>query len=368
MKKRTKKSLKSRLSRKQKKELAKAKTGQAPGTLTYTGEERQEKVLISSLLYNKDRCMEQKPRVDHKLKDLTHSDYFAWINVDGVHNPAVIKKVGDHFGLHPLVQEDIMSVDQRPKLEDYGDYMFCVLRMADLHKETQELTIEQVSLTIHKNCIISFQEDAEDIFDPIRLRIRQGLGKVTQMGPDYLAYLLLDTVVDHHFVILEHYGEMIDELEEELMENPKRETLKKVYELKQEISRLRKSVWPLREITAAIQKNINPLISEELNFYFRDLQDHILRVMESVESFRDTAAGMVDLYLSSTSHRMNDVMKVLTVISTIFIPLTFITGYYGMNLEGMKEDKWPWTYPIVGGVMVIMVVAQLIWYRRKGWL
>ena len=344
------------------------KSGVAPGTLTYTGEERKDKTRISSLMFNNGDCIEQVSRTDHDLMELTHPDYTAWINVEGVHEAEIIKKVGTQFGLHPLVQEDIMNVHQRPKMEDYGDYLFFVMRMADIHEKTGELHIEQVSLTIHKNYIISFQEDPEDIFNPIRERIRQGVGKVSQHGPDFLAYLLMDAVVDRHFLILERLGEQIDALEEELMENPRKETLKKVYELKQEISRLRKSVWPMREVAATIQKNINPLLRDELSVYFRDLHDHILRVMDSIESYRDTASSMVDLYLSSTSHRMNDVMKVLTVISTIFIPLTFITGYYGMNLEGMLEDKWPFTYPIVVGIMVIMVVAQLIWFRKKKWL
>lgn len=353
---------------KKKREPVISKSGVAPGTLTYTGEARAEKIRISSLMYKSGACMEQKPRSDHAFGDLVKPGYTSWINIEGVHDSKMIKKVGEHFGLHPLVQEDIMNVRQRPKLEDYGDYLFFVVRMADIDEKTGRLGIEQVSLTIHKDFIISFQEDPEDIFTPIRDRIRQGAGKVSQLGPDYLAYLLMDAVVDRHFLILETFAERIDILEEELMEDPRKETLKKVYQLKQEISKLRKSVWPMREVAAAIQKNSNPLLSESLDVYFRDLQDHIMRVMDSIDSFRDTAGSMIDLYLSSTSHRMNDVMKVLTVISTIFIPLTFITGYYGMNLAGMKEEEWPPTYPIVVGVMVVVIILQLIWYRKKKWL
>ena len=344
------------------------KSGVAPGTLTYTGEARKEKPRISSILYKMGACVEQEARTDHKLDDLLAEGYLSWINVEGVHESALIEKVGSQFGLHPLVQEDIMNVHQRPKLEDYDTFLFCVMRMADINPGTGALEIEQVSLTIHEQFIISFQEDPQDIFDPIRNRIRQGKGKVNSMGPDYLAYLLLDAVVDRYFLILETFGERIDHLETELLENPSQELLKQVYALKQEISKLRKAVWPMREITSSVQKLMNPLLSDELNVYFQDLNDHIMRVMDSVESYRDTAASMIDLYLSSTSHRMNDVMKVLTVISTIFIPLTFITGYYGMNLKGMVEEEWPETYPIVIGVMVVMVVAQLIWFRKKKWL
>ncbi|MEM7038265.1 MAG: magnesium/cobalt transporter CorA, partial [Bacteroidota bacterium] len=293
--------------------------------------------------------------------------FISWINVEGVHDTALIQQIGEEFGLHPLVLEDIVNTRERPKIEDYQDYLYFVLNMATLD-ENRKIRTEQVSIVLGKDFILSFQEVPDDIFDPIRHRIDNPHAKLRKMGPDYLAYLLLDAVVDGYFFLIEHFGEKIDALEEELMDNPKKATLHKIYALKREVVSLRKSVWPMREVVHNIQRSENDLLSEELSIFLRDFYDHIMRIIDSIETFRDTISGMVDLYLSNSSIKMNEVMQVLTLISTIFIPLTFITGLYGMNFDFIPELHWGFGYPVVLGIMVVMVVAQLIYFRRKKWL
>lgn len=346
-----------------------SKEGAPPGTLLYTGDQSGEKIRITVLSYNTEGVKETELRTVGQIKDYPLKNHINWINVDGVHDPAIIETIGEHFGIHPLVLEDILNTRQRPKVEDYGDYLYFVIRMVDFEQGSKnELMREQVSIILGKDYILSFQEKMGDVFDPIRNRIRAGKGKMAHFQADFLGYLLLDSVVDQYFNILENLGGKIDKVEEQLIERAKKETLQEIYILKRKLIFLRESVWPLRDTVASFQRLDNELVTESIDIYLRDFNDHVMRVIDTVETYRDTTSSMVDLYLSTTSIKMNEVMKVLTVISTIFIPLTFITGFYGMNIDLMPGIHSEWTYPGVMIAMGLMVVFQLIWFRRKKWL
>ena len=292
----------------------------------------------------------------------------TWLDVDGIHQADVFDIVGKHARLHHLVIEDIHNTYQRPKVEDYEDYLYIVLKMISWNEETKEVQAEQVSLILGKNYVISFKEDPGDIFDPVRLRLREGKGRIRKMGADYLAYSLLDQVVDNYFLVLENLGEQIEDLEEELITNPDASTLQTIHHLKREMIFLRKSVWPLREAISSLERGESPLFQPETLVYLRDVYDHTIQVIDTIETFRDMVSGMLDIYLSSVSNRMNEVMKVLTIIATIFIPLTFIAGIYGMNFANIPELHWRWGYFVVLGVMIIIAIGMVIYFRRKGWM
>ena len=292
----------------------------------------------------------------------------TWINVDGVHDVGLIQKLGNNFDLHPLIIEDIVHTQQRPKMEESENYIYIVLKMLYFDNAQNETQVEQVSLVFGKNFVISFQEKEGDIFETIRERIRNGKGRIRKMGTDYLAYALIDAVVDHYFIILENDGEKIEELEDKVVADPKPETLQKIHRLKREMIFLRRSVWPLRELVNSLERGESPLIHKATRIYLRDVYDHTIQVIDTLETYRDMLSGMHDTYLSSISNRMNEVMKVLTIIATIFIPLTFIAGIYGMNFEFMPELKWRWAYFSVWGVILIVAVFMLIFFRRKKWL
>jgi magnesium transporter len=292
----------------------------------------------------------------------------TWINIDGVHDSSVIEKLGRAFGLHPLIQEDIMTTSQRPKLDELETSIYVVSRMVELGEDGKEIVTEQLSLVFGRNFVLSFQEKPGDMFDPVRDRIRHGKGRIRKLGPDYLAYALLDAVVDHYFVVLETVGERIECLEDELVADPRQETLHAIHALKREMLFFRKSVWPLREVVAALERAESALIQPSTNIFLRDVYDHVIQVIDNVETFRDMLSGMLETYLSSVSNRMNQVMKILTIISTIFIPLTFLVGVYGMNFEHMPELKWKFGYFLVWGIMLTVGVGLVAFFKRKKWL
>ena len=270
--------------------------------------------------------------------------------------------------MHPLVLEDILNTGQRPKLEDFDEYVFVVLKMFRYGDQVDGMGIEQISLILGPSFVISFQEEPGDVFDLVRGRIRESKGRIRKMGADYLAYALLDALVDSYFVVLERVGEKVEFLEEELVSDPRPETLQAIHNLKRDMLFLRKSVWPLREVVGALVRGEPSLFGESITVYLRDVYDHSIQVIDTIETFRDMVSGMLDIYLSSVSNRMNEVMKVLTIIATIFIPLTFITGLYGMNFKHMPELAWRWGYPMVWAVMLTVVVLMLFYFRRKKWL
>jgi len=293
----------------------------------------------------------------------------TWINVDGVHQVEIIEQLGHCFGLHPLVMEDILNTEQRPKMEVYGDYLYIVLKMLYGGGPDRQIEGEQVSLILGSNFVISFQEQKEgDVFNPVRERIRAGKGLIRKMGPDYLVYSLIDTIVDHYFLILERLGDKVELLEEELITQPTKETLQKIQTFRNEIAFVRRVVWPLREVVNSLGRRESSLIQETTEIYLRDVYDHTIQVMDSIETYRETISGMLDIYLSSLSHRLNSVMKVLTIIATIFMPLTFIAGIYGMNFEYMPELKWRWGYPFIWLVIVSIGVSMLVYFKKKKWI
>jgi len=286
----------------------------------------------------------------------------------GLHEVEIIEKLGKQFELHSLILEDILHTEQRPKYEDFDKYIFIVLGMLSFNEEIQAVESEQVSLILGANFVISFQERTGDVFEPIRDRIRNAKGRIRKMGPDYLAYALTDAIVDSYFAILEKVGEKIESMEEELVSDPTEKTLHQIHTMKREMISLRRSVWPLREVISGMQKSESSVIKELTEIYLRDVYDHTIQIIDTIESFRDMVSGMLDIYLSSISNKMNAVMKVLTIIATIFIPLTFVAGIYGMNFEHMPELKWKWAYPGVWVVMLVITGIMLTYFRRKKWL
>ena len=275
---------------------------------------------------------------------------------------------GRHYDLHPLVLEDILNTDQRPKVEDYERYLFLTLKMITYEEKEKIVHVEQVSVILGSSFVISLQESEGDVFDSVRERLRKGKGRIRKSGPDYLAYALMDAVVDNYFLVLEKIGEDIEELEEEVIRKPGPETVESIQNLKRELLYLRKSVWPLREAILSLEKGESPLIEDKTAIYLRDVYDHSIQIIDTVETFRDMVAGMLDIYLSGVSNKMNEIMKVLTIIATLFIPLTFIVGVYGMNFKYMPELEWHDAYFFVWAVMIAIAVLMLFYFRKKKWL
>lgn len=344
------------------------KVGLPPGTLVYTGDNKTETVRIAIIDYDEAQFQEKETKNVEECFPFKDKPTVTWINIDGVHQVDIIEKIGEHFGLHPLVLEDIVNTGQRPKMEDFVDYLFVVLKMLHYDEKEKAVRAEQVSLILGSNYVISFQETEGDVFDPIRERIRMERGRIRKMGADYLAYSLIDEIVDNYFVILEKLGEKIEDMEDALITNPTPETLQAIHGLKREMIFLRKSVWPLREVISRLERWESPLIDKSIAIYLRDVYDHTIQVIDAIETFRDMLSGMLDIYLSSVSNRMNEVMKVLTIIATIFIPLTLIAGIYGMNFKYMPELEQPWSYPVVWLIMLVVGIVMVIYFRRKRWL
>lgn len=346
-----------------------SKIGLAPGTLVHIGEKKAEKVVIRVLAYNNEKLIEKELKsVDECLEFKGHSDINLWINVDGLDRVDIIEKLGGYFNIHPLTLEDILNTGQRPKTEDYDSYIYTVLKMMLLDKEKEEIIIDQISIIIGSNYLLSFQERKGDVFNPVRERFENPASRLRKSGVDYLAYSLIDAVVDNYFLILEYFGDEIEDLEEGLVIHPRPETLTTIQKYKRDMITLRKAVWPLRELINGLQRVESDIIRESTIIYLRDIYDHTIQVIDSVEELRDILSSMVDIYLSSISYRMNDVMKVLTVIATIFIPLTFIAGVYGMNFEDMPELKWRWGYPVVMLCMAFIAISMFSYFKKKRWV
>lgn len=344
------------------------KAGLPPGTLVHIGEKRAEQVRIRIMDY--DEAGFEERDVDTIEECLPYKDKptVTWINIDGLHQVDVIEKTGKTFDLHPLVLEDMLHTAQRPKLEDFETYLFVILKMISRENAEGRLKMEQVSLILGRTFVISLQEAEGDVFDSVRERIRKGKGRIRKMGSDYLLYALLDAIVDSYFIVLETIGEDIESLEENLVINPGPETSQAIHHLKRELIFLRKSVWPLREMIGGLEKGESRLVQDKTKIFLRDVYDHTIQVIDTVETFRDMVSGMLDVYLSSVSNKMNEVMKVLTIIATIFIPMTFVAGIYGMNFKFMPELEWHWGYPFVWLIMVAIGVCMLVYFRKRKWL
>jgi len=343
--------------------------GLAPGTLVHVGEKKAEKVVIRAWVYNSEKLIEKELKTVEECQALKGQPGMnLWINVDGLDQIGIIEKLGSYFGVHPLTLEDVLNTGQRPKMEDYDSYIYAVLKMMILDEKRKEIIIDQVSIIFGSNYILSFQERERDVFNPIRDRLKNPASRLRKNGVDLLAYSLMDAVVDNYFLILEHVGEEIENLEEELIVDPVPETLKAIQKHKRDMITLRRSVWPLRELINSLQRTESELINETTQLYLRDVYDHTIQVIDSIEAFRDILSSMVDVYLSSLSNRMNDVMKVLTIIATIFIPLTFIAGVYGMNFEYMPELEWRWGYPAVMLGMAMVGISMVLYFKKRRWV
>lgn len=344
------------------------KAGLAPGTLVHIGEREIEKTRIRLIDYDEKQLQEKDLKTIEECFPCKDEPTVSWINIDGVHEVEAIEKMGRHFNIHPLVLEDIVNTGHRPKAEDFEDYVYIVLKMLYYDEEENQVRSEQVSLILGSSYLISFQEKEGDVFDAVRERIRKGKGRIRQAGADYLAYALMDAIVDQYFLIMEIFGEKIEALEEELVENPRARILETIHTVKREMIYFRKQVWPLREIIGGLTRGEYSFISESTAVYLRDVYDHTIQVIDTLESMRDVLGGMLDLYLSTISYKMNEVMKVLTIIATIFIPLTFIAGIYGMNFKYMPELEWHWGYFMVWGIMVIVMAAMVVYFKKRTWL
>ncbi len=340
--------------------------GAPPGTVVYQGEERTEKVKISLIEYNETEFIEKEFYDLSECMDYVNPELVRWINVDGIHMVELIEAIGKRFNIHPLTLEDIVNTSQRPKFEDYDNYVVSIMKMISYDTE---LHSELLSVVLLEGMVISFQEvHGGDAFDLIRNRIRQGKGRIRKMGADYLAYALIDAVVDCYFNILEKIGDKIELLEEELIEDPSKETMQQLHYMKREMIFVRKAVWPMRELVNNMERCETKLIKPSTDIYLRDVHDHVVRVIDTVETYRDLLSGMMDIYLSSVSNRMNEVMKVLTIITTIFVPVTFIAGVYGMNFEYMPELHSKWGYAATWIAMLTIMISLMIYFRRRKWL
>lgn len=343
------------------------KQGHPPGSMVYTGQQTEEPLRISVIDYDAATITEQEDAATEACVALKETDTVSWINVNGLNDTEAISRIGSEFGIHPLVLEDILHTTQRPKLEDMGDYVFLVVRMLFVEPGSNEIHSEQISFILTEHCLITFQEKAGDVFDAIRDRLRKNHGRIRKMGPDYLLYALMDSIVDNYFLIMEKTGEQIETIEQSLMENPNSLLLNELYAQKRELLYIRKSVWPLREAVSGLERGESKLFQPKTHAYLRDLYDHTIQVIDTVETFRDMLSGVQDLYLSSMGHKTNQVMQVLTVIATIFIPLTFVAGIYGMNFENMPELGWEYSYPIFWTVIVTLTLGMLYCFRRMKW-
>jgi magnesium transporter len=344
------------------------KAGLPPGTLVHIGKKRVEKSRITIIDYDQTNFQEKEVKSVEECFPFKDTSTVTWINIEGIHQIEIIEKIGKHFNLHPLILEDIMNTEQRPKLDDFEDYVFLVMKMPYFEEKNNIIKIEQISLVLGPGFIISFQEMEGDVFNPIRERIKSGKGRIRKTGTDYLIYALIDAIVDNYFTILEKIGERIENIEEELVTEPGPKTLHDIHNLKREILFFRKSVWPLRELVSTLERGESNLIKESTRIYLRDVYDHTIQVIDTIETFRDMLSGMLDLYISSIGNKTNEVMRVLTIIATIFIPLTFIAGLYGMNFEYMPELKWRWSYPLVLLLIGVIGIFMLFYFRRKKWL
>lgn len=343
--------------------------GLSPGTLMYTGTRKNEKISIEIFDYSTEHLIEKKNCTVEDAFVYKEKSSTTWINIEGLSDIDAIEKIGKYYEIHPLTLEDLLHMEQLPKIEVFENYIFTTLKMLTFNESTREVESEQVGIIMGKNFVISFQEGKEgDVFDPLRERIRAGKGRLRSYGADYLNYALIDIIVDNYFVILEKIGEKVEDYEEKLLIHPEEDLLKNIYGLKREIMFLRKTFIPIREIAAQMQHSESELINERTLVFIRDLYDHSLQVIDMVETYRETVSGLVELYLSSLSNRMNQVMRILTTISTIFIPLTFIVGVYGMNFDFMPELHLHYGYYIIWGVMIALGAGMYVYFKRKKWM
>lgn len=341
------------------------KTGLAPGALVHIGEEKTDPITIRVLDYDKDTVQELTCCLAEECLDFKTSDTVTWIDVSGIYKPELVKELGTTFDLHSLALEDILNTDQRSKYEDFKGNLFFVTKMLYKSQKDHSFIVEQVSFILGENYVLSFQETPEDIFEPVRSRIRDSRWRIRQLGADYLLYALIDIIVDNYFLILEDIGEAIESVEEAVYLKPDAKKHHMIHNLSREVVFLRKYILPMKQMLQDIRSSESSIINSETKAYFNDVYDHILQVIETIESFRGILDNLENRYLAIMSHKMNTTMQLLTVFSTIFLPLTFIVGVYGMNFDYMPELKWHWGYFAIWGVMILVSVTMFVFFKRK---
>ena len=341
--------------------------GLQPGALVHVGEKRVDTITFEQIEFSKESFSRNRMESIDDCLNTQEKNTVTWTNVIGLHDSEVIHKIGQYHSLHSLVQSDIMNTELRPKIEDHDDYIHILLKLPHLLSENK-LFMEQISFIVGRNYVISFQETADDIFDPIRDRLEKSIGKIRERKSDYITYALIDAIIDYYYVIMEKIGTQSEDLEEELMHNPTPNTLQIIYALKREMVTLRKSIWPMREVIDRFERMQSEIIEESTRTYLRDVYNHSVQVMDNIEGLREMIGGMLDTYLSSIGNKMNEVMKTLTIIASIFIPITFLAGIYGTNFSYVPELEWEGSYFVMIGVMLIIVLVMILWFRNKKWL
>ncbi|MFH2048637.1 MAG: magnesium/cobalt transporter CorA [bacterium] len=356
------------------KKISKKKIGLEPGSVIFVGEKKLEKARIRVIDYDKDTLKELEITSIEDCFSFRDTPTISWINIDGLHNEQLLEKIGEHYGLHPLSMEDIANTGQRPKLEITDNYVLIILKMLYMDISNKEILSEQFSFIFGKNFVISFQEKVGDVFESVRERLRKTVPRTRLMNADYLAYALIDAVVDHYYVVLEEMSNNIESLEDLLVQHPQTDDLQTIHELKRQLVYMRKVTWPLREVIGGLERDETKLIKKETKIYIRDLYEHTIQVIDTVETFRDMVSGLLDIYLSSISNKMNEVMKVLTIIATIFIPLGFLAGVYGMNFDtsvsvlNMPELSSPYGYIMFWSIALIIGGGLFTFFKKKKWL
>lgn len=355
----------------------KKKPGEAPGTAVHTGHKVLDNVLVTVHDFDENHYISKDIKNLDEADKYLQSESKTWIQVRGLHDVEKLKPIWKQFKLHPLVEEDIVSINQRPKVEPYDEYIFVVLRLiSNVKSDANEWKSinEQVSIILGQNYVLTFQESDAPIFSPITKRLEMEGTRLRRLGPDYLAYALIDCIVDHYYSSLDNMDESIERIEEEVITNPQKHHLQQIHSLRSELMAFRKWVWSLRDGLNSLLRDESPFISNEVKIFTRDVYDHLVQVIETIENSREMVYSLYDMYMSNLSNKMNEVMKVLTIIATIFIPLTFIAGIYGMNFNpetspwNMPELNWYWGYPFSLILMILMVAAMVIFFRRKKWL
>lgn len=342
--------------------------GSSPGSVVYVGSEKSTPVSISRIRYSPQGAEAPVIVRPSECRPDPAQSGVAWYTVDGVHDVEILKTLGENFGLHPLVVEDLGNTTQRPKLEGFDGYYFLAAKMITYDSKAARVNTEHISLVFGRGFVVLFLQDPGDLFAPIRQRIESGKGRIRANGADYLVYAIVDAIVDYYFHVLEEVGERLEKLEDEVVVRPSIHTLRAIHHMKRELIALRRSIWPMREVVNALARDESVFVSSEVKIFLRDLYDHTVHVIDSVETMRDIITGTLDIYLSSVSNRLNEVMKVLTVMSSIFIPLTFIVGIYGMNFHYMPELEWRWGYPAVWVAMLVISAGLLAIFKRKRWM
>ncbi|MDB9420071.1 magnesium/cobalt transporter CorA [Microcystis aeruginosa] len=340
--------------------------GSEPGTLIIEPDAKPSRIILID--YDEDNAIRKMDITPNACAPYIGTNTVSWMDIQGLGSETVLKQVGEIFNLHPLLLEDVVNVPQRPKLEDYNNQLLVISQMVRLKEDESGFDTEQVSFVLGKRYLLSFQEEElQDCFEIVRDRIRTSQGRVRKSGADYLTYLLLDTIIDGYFPVVEHYEDRIEALEDMIISNPDRDTMQEIYDVRRELLALRRLIWPMRNVLHLLMRDHHGIVSDEVQIYFRDSYDHVIQILEIIEAYRELAASLMDVYMSTMGNKLNEIMKFLTVISTIFIPLTFIVGVYGMNFDNMPELKGEWSYFIVWLVMLAVAGGLIFYFWRKGW-